>query len=203
MRLSHKLCINSDSFWSRKSRGVCDSQFIAMFCIFRNLYYMRKTNLREIFVAPVIENQTNSAFLIPRRLLPNLQILAKKRKISQLLGLFLVKYRSILVSDRFRASFKVKTRFQERGLDLVRVSFLPKNDDWILLGLLAVFLGISRCLLFRVMLELEIAGESSLIERSSEKNVTLDFIRGFLSLEILLDPQELEGYQRKLWTNQH
>ena len=52
---------------------------------------------------------------------------------------------------------KLKTSYQERHLDLKKVSFKPKNQDWIELGELALIFGKSRCWMFVFLLKLDLA----------------------------------------------
>ena len=53
---------------------------------------------------------------------------------------------------------KIKTEYQNEGLDLKRVNFRVNNADWIELGELALVFGKSRCWMFTYLLELDILG---------------------------------------------
>ena len=82
---------------------------------------------------------------------------------------------------------KIKTEYQNEGLDLKRVSFRPNNADWIELGELALAFGKSRCFVFTFLLELDLSGfwemlyESGLNDAVPTKNKLL--LRVTYSLE--------------------
>lgn len=75
------------------------------------------------------------------------------------LNLLLRKYKKYLLSGNLPENPpNPTTRYQETGLNLIRINFRPDADDWCELGLLATSLGISRCRLFRWLLWLESIG---------------------------------------------
>jgi hypothetical protein len=61
---------------------------------------------------------------------------------------------------------KVKTEYQEEGLNLQRINFRPTNSDWIELGELALAFGKSRCWVFVYLLKLDLLGVWRILVRS-------------------------------------
>lgn len=62
---------------------------------------------------------------------------------------------------------RLKTEYQAKDQNLVKVSFRPYNDDWIELGELALAFGKSRCWMFVYLLELDILGLWDLLVKFS------------------------------------
>lgn len=81
-------------------------------------------------------------------------------------------YRTVTHSGMTPIPRKMKTEFQEEGLDLKRVCFRPQNSDWLELGQIALAFGKSRCWLFTFLLEIDIAGLFNvLVESGLDKAV--------------------------------
>ncbi len=105
-------------------------------------------------------DKTISTLLIPAHLVTPL-----KEKIKEHGNLFPVYLRNLLWMFRtFTHSGmiphpqKLKTEYQDEGLDLQRVCLRPFNADWLELGELAIAFGKSRCWLFTFLLELDLLG---------------------------------------------
>ena len=57
----------------------------------------------------------------------------------------------------------IKKQYQNTNLGLIKVNFRPQNQDWAELGIFSVASGRSRCMLFVILLLLDIGGwENSL-----------------------------------------
>lgn len=105
-------------------------------------------------------DKTISTLLVPAYLINPL-----KEKIKEHGNLFPVylrnllwMFRSLTHSGMIHPPKKIKTEYQEEGLDLKRINLRPFNADWIELGELALAFGKSRCWIFVYLLELDILG---------------------------------------------
>ena len=106
------------------------------------------------------QDRTVSTLLVPVSLMNEL-----KTKKSQHGGNLAVYFQELLRlcrtfthSGMLPDPSKIKTEYQEEGLELQRVSFRVSNEDWIELGELALAFGKSRCWVFTFLLKLDILG---------------------------------------------
>ena len=104
------------------------------------------------------EENTTSTLLIPEFLYDDFLSKTKKFKGNTALYLqsLLRRFRSITHSGLIPEAEKLKTTYQDRNLGLKKVSFIPKNRDWLELGELALVFGKSRCWLFVFLLKLDL-----------------------------------------------
>ncbi|MCB1177655.1 MAG: DUF1564 family protein, partial [Leptospiraceae bacterium] len=114
---------------------------------------------------------TSSSLLIPENLLIIYQKLEIKKNRREILAYLLRKYKFFLGNWQFRSSRKIKTLFQDSGLDLKRISFKPRNSDWLELGTIAMGFGVSRTYLFSYLLELEDRGLGDFFDIPQIRNV--------------------------------
>lgn len=105
-----------------------------------------------------LEENTVSTLLIPEYLNEDFRLKTKKYKgnVSVYLHSLLRRFRTVTHSGMIPEPEKLKTTYQERDLDLKKVSFKPKNQDWIELGELALVFGKSRCWMFVFLLKLDL-----------------------------------------------
>lgn len=106
-----------------------------------------------------LEENSVSTLLIPEFLLKDFLLKSKKFKGNTALYLhsLLRRFRSITHSGLIPEPEKLKTTFQERNLNLQKINFKPKNEDWVELGELAFAFGKSRCWIFVFLLKLDLA----------------------------------------------
>lgn len=102
---------------------------------------------------------TPGTFLIPviyyERMLNRMKD-RNAHSVSKYLNYLLKKYKLEVFHKKFPQSIRVKTQYQSYGQELVRVSVRPSNSDWMILSELSQGLGISRCYLFVLLLEIDI-----------------------------------------------
>lgn len=138
---------------------------------FQNSKSFKIDNLRE-------KDKSVSTLLIPAHLCDPLKQKQKDlgKNLTGYLRFLLKSYKSLTHSGMLPPPQKIKTEFQDEGLDLKRVSFRPHNVDWIELGELALAFGKSRCWMFTFLFELDLTGfweilyESGLINAVPTKN---------------------------------
>ena len=94
-----------------------------------------------------LEEDSVSTLLIPEFLIDDFRQKTKKYKGNTAIYLhsLLRRFRIITHSGMIPEPEKLKTTYQERDLHLKKVSFKPKNLDWVELGELALVFGKSRC----------------------------------------------------------
>ena len=117
----------------------------------------------KTFVIDKLDERENtvSTLLIPEYLLKEFYLKNKEHKINFTVYLrkLLRRYRALtFYSDLIPEPKKVKTEYQEEGLNLERVNFRPENADWIELGEIALAFGKSRCWVFVYLLKLDLLG---------------------------------------------
>ena len=107
-----------------------------------------------------LSDKTISTLLVPSHLLPDLKQKTKEHGNSLVIYLrnLLWMCRTLTHSGMIPPPIKIKSEYQDEGLDLKRVNFRVGNSDWIELGELALAFGKSRCWLFTFLLELDILG---------------------------------------------
>lgn len=116
--------------------------------------------------------KTISTLLVPAHLLEDLKRKTKENGNSLIIYLrnLLRMYRIVTHSGMILPPKKIKTEYQEEGLDLKRVNFRVGNADWIELGELALAFGKSRCWMFTFLLELDILGFWDILSESGLSN---------------------------------
>ncbi len=123
-----------------------------------------------------LEEDSVSTLLIPEYLYDDFSLKTKKYKGKTALYLqsLLRRFRTITHSGMIPEAEKLKTTYQERNLDLQKVSFKPKNADWMELGELALVFGKSRFWLFVFLLKLDLLNLwHSLVEAGLKKIVPI------------------------------
>jgi len=105
-------------------------------------------------------DKTISTLLVPAHLLEGLKQKTKENGKSLVVYFrnLLWMYRTLTHSGMIHPPRKIKTEYQDEGLDLKRVSFRVGNTDWLELGELALAFGKSRCWMFTYLLELDLLG---------------------------------------------
>lgn len=113
-------------------------------------------------------DRTSSTLLIPSSLLYEFEKkkTQTRKDIALYLRLLLRRYRALTHSGLIPKPLNVKTEYQDKDLDLVRVGFRPFNSDWLELGELALAFGKSRCWIFIFLLKLDIVGMYKLLLKS-------------------------------------
>ena len=123
-----------------------------------------------------LEDTSVSTLLIPDYMYEQFRLKTKKYKGNTAVYLhsLLRRFRTITYSGMIPEPEKLKTTYQERNLDLRKVSFKPKNEDWVELGELALVYGKSRCWIFVFLLRLDLVNTwSSLVEAGLKKIVPM------------------------------
>ncbi len=119
------------------------------------------------------EDNTSSTLLIPAHLLKD--FLKQKAKYHQNTSLYLRslirRFRSITHSGLLPDPIKIKAEYQEKKLELQKISFRPRNSDWIELGALALAFGKSRCWMFVYLLKLDLLGLWEILVRAGLKKI--------------------------------
>ncbi len=92
----------------------------------------------------ITSNQTDSTLLIPKKFFDFFEENADKLTREEYFSILLGRYKELALSGLFPKSEKPKTAHQEEGQSLVKVNFRPKNEDWVELGIIASYLGITR-----------------------------------------------------------
>ncbi|MBP7282755.1 MAG: DUF1564 family protein [Leptospiraceae bacterium] len=119
-----------------------------------------------------LTDKTVSTVLVPAHLLEDLKKKTKEHGNSLVVYLrnLLWMYRIITHSGMIHPPRKIKTEYQNEGLNLKRVSFRVGNADWLELGELALAFGKSRCWLFTFLLELDLLGLCGTLSESGLSN---------------------------------
>ncbi|MBP7280039.1 MAG: DUF1564 family protein [Leptospiraceae bacterium] len=137
--------------------------------IFQNKYNFLRKKIN-------LEEDTVSTLLIPEHLKE--AFLEKTKKYNGNTSLYLRsllrRFRTLTHSGMIPEPEKLKTSYQDRDLNLKKVSFKPKNSDWLELGELALVFGKSRCWMFVFLLKLDLVGMwRSLVEAGLKKIVPM------------------------------
>ncbi|EMF82158.1 PF07600 family protein [Leptospira weilii serovar Topaz str. LT2116] len=82
-------------------------------------------------------------------------------KLNQELSFLLKKYQKSALEKKFLGRSFPAVSYQRKGLKLKKMNFRPNEKDWVALGVLALGLGVSRCLLFAILEEWECTNEIS------------------------------------------
>ncbi|MBK8398088.1 MAG: DUF1564 family protein [Leptospiraceae bacterium] len=123
-----------------------------------------------------LEENSTSTLLIPDFLYNDFRLKTKKFKSNTAgyLHSLLRRFRPVTHSGMIPEPEKLKTSYQERYLNLKKVNFTPKNEDWIELGELALAFGKSRCWLFVFLLKLDLVNMwRTLVEAGLNKIVPM------------------------------
>ncbi|ALO28279.1 DUF1564 family protein [Leptospira borgpetersenii] len=83
----------------------------------------------------------------------------KPNKLSQELSFLLKRYQKCALEKKFLGRSFPAVSYQRKGLKLKKMNFRPNEKDWVTLGVLALGLGVSRCLLFTILAEWENTNE--------------------------------------------
>jgi hypothetical protein len=131
-------------------------------------------NRKEFFLEKINEeDNTTSTLLIPAQLLED--FLKHKAKYHQNTSLYLRslirRFRSITHSGLLPDPMKIKTEYQDKKLELKKISLRPRNSDWLELGALALAFGKSRCWMFVYLLKLDILGLWEILVRAGLKKI--------------------------------
>lgn len=102
-----------------------------------------------------LELSSVSTLLIPNHLYSRLITKYSKKKFAETFQTLISKYRNLISLGVFPRSNKVKMLYQKEGLDLQKLNFRPLSADWMELGILSYGIGLSRCHLFSIILEME------------------------------------------------
>jgi len=115
-----------------------------------------------------LSDKTISTLLIPDHLLDQMKEKTQEHGNSLVVYLhnLLRMYRTLTHSGLIPIPRKVKTEYQDEGLNLHRLNFRPSSADWIELGELALAFGKSRCWMFTFLLELDILGLWEILSES-------------------------------------
>ncbi len=118
------------------------------------LEYSRNTDHRYASVA------TPCSLLIPIEIADELKTLLAEHGwgLGRFVRRLVRKYRGLCLEHGLPQMGGVKRRYQAAGTCPRKVSFRVENEVWIELGLIAAFLGVSRCLLFVWLARLELTG---------------------------------------------
>ncbi|WP_025183352.1 DUF1564 family protein [Leptospira kirschneri] len=118
----------------------------------RTVSVMRNSSLKSDFALCSIRKSGNlCSFLIPENLVRSSRLHPKI--LRKTLHFLLSNWDETLIRKRFLGKRLVYARYQEKNLNLQKMNFRPFEEDWCKLGILAWGLGISRCLLFSLLLE--------------------------------------------------
>ena len=123
-----------------------------------------------------LSDKTISTLLVPSHLLPDLKQKTKEHGNSLVIYLrnLLWMCRTLTHSGMIPPPIKIKSEYQDEGLDLKRVNFRVGNSDWIELGELALAFGKSRCWLFVFLLKLDLVNMwRTLVEAGLNKIVPM------------------------------
>jgi len=106
---------------------------------------------------PIHAKLTQSSLLIPEKFFDIFEEKTTEISREEYFCTLLKRYKELVLSGLYPKSEKPKTAYQDKDQNLIKVNFRPSNDDWIELGILAAWLGISRTALFTWFLTLDIA----------------------------------------------
>ncbi|MCB1177985.1 MAG: DUF1564 family protein [Leptospiraceae bacterium] len=114
---------------------------------------------------------TVSTLKIPKSLYTQMARKYGTRKVRGTLRYLLNRYRGYLAVGYLPWSGKVKTLYQDKGLDLINLKFRPNNEDWTELSIIAFSLGVTKCWLFSHLLKLDFFGIGEFLEKKEFNDV--------------------------------
>lgn len=116
--------------------------------------------IREIPTRRVISKP--ASLLIPEELWKSFAAMSGGRRIpiGNILHFLIWKYGAAAAMGRF-PSGDLRKRYQPSGLGLVRVDFRPGVHDWAILSQISQGTGLSRCLIFAILLEMHVGSLSN------------------------------------------
>ncbi len=113
---------------------------------------MKNSSFKSGFTFCSIRKSGNlCSFLIPENLVRTNRL--QPKILRKTLHFLLSHWDETLIRKRFLGKRLVYARYQEKNLNLQKMNFRPFEEDWCKLGILAWGLGVSRCLLFSLLLE--------------------------------------------------
>ena len=85
--------------------------------------------------------------------------LSKFLKFNHYIHFLIVNYSNLIREGKLKPNLELKTKYQEKGIGFNIECFRPFDDsDWSVLKILANSLNVSRCCLFAMFIELDMAG---------------------------------------------
>ncbi len=115
---------------------------------------------------------TASTVLIPNYLVDAMEARLESHdwSVRTYLRFLLDRFRDTITNQRTKHPASCKKTYQAAGLELQPKHFRPTDTDWAELGILADSLGLTKCLLFVLLLTLDLQRESSgKVDRSRTK----------------------------------
>lgn len=108
--------------------------------------------------SPKMILRSTSTLLIPLELFTAYKACLQLHDISmpEFFEFLLNKYRHLAKDESLLQSEKIKKKYQEKGQFLMRVDFVPRNENWAELTCLTQAFGLSRCHTFVLILKHEI-----------------------------------------------
>ncbi len=135
------------------------------------------------------KDKTVSTLLVPAHLVAALK--EKKKEHGKSLVIYfrnlLWKYRTLTHSGMLPDPRKIKTEYQDEGLELRRVSFRVPNADWLEIGELALAFGKSRCWVFTFLFELDLTGFGDMLLESGINDAVPTHIQLLLRVSLTLE----------------
>ncbi|AVQ13092.1 PF07600 family protein [Leptospira santarosai] len=113
---------------------------------------MKNSSFKSGFTFCSIRKSGNlCSFLIPENLVRTYRL--QPKVLRNTLHSLLSHWDETLIRKRFLGKRLAYARYQDKDLNLQKMNFRPFEEDWCKLGILAWGLGVSRCLLFSLLLE--------------------------------------------------
>ncbi len=142
--------------------------------------------------------RTQSSLLIPEKFLADYLLKTKRISREGYFHLVLWKYRGLLLDGILPRPNKIKKAYQEEGQNLKKLNFLPSNSDWVELGILSNWLGISRTALFTWLLMMDLSDFDPILrEKFYESGVPSTFTT--MLLKNLLTRRKTIIWRRKIY----
>ena len=112
----------------------------------------------EIYRSPKAIARSTSTLLVPLELFTAYKACLQLHDISmpEFFEFLMKKYRHLGKNKSLLQSEKIKKKYQKKGQNLMRIDFVPRNEDWAELTCLTQAFGLSRCHTFVLILKNEI-----------------------------------------------
>lgn len=135
------------------------------------------------------DDKTISTLLVPATLVESLKLKLTSHGNSMAIYFrnLLWMYRTLTHSGMISPPRKIKTEYQEEGLQLNRISFRVSNNDWLELGQLALAFGKSRCFVFTFLLELDLLGLWEMLSESRLNDAVPTSNKLYLQVSLILN----------------
>lgn len=135
------------------------------------------------------DDKTISTLLVPATLVESLKLKLTSHGNSMAIYFrnLLWRYRTLTHSGMISPPRKIKTEYQEEGLQLNRISFRVSNNDWLELGQLALAFGKSRCFVFTFLLELDLLGLWEMLSESRLNDAVPTSNKLYLQVSLILN----------------